>query len=483
MLIKKRQERELRDYQEETVCYSVEVVNPAICHEMRLGKSLCAIRWVKRLKLRRPLLILPLQTLEGWAKELFLEREKFISAVNVPADKRKEFLEYVWRQKERVWLLMNYEGLPVLSSKREYATKKTDEDGKTIKSIEYDIPEIAYKKWDAVILDESPRIKTPGTVISEICTQGFRHAEHRAILTGAIQTENLLELFQQYKFLDGHFMGFKEFYAFRYKMFEKRGYAWEPKPGALRKIQEYVHSRSFVRKRADVGLKEKKVYERRYVNMSVKQRKLYRAIEEEFTAYLLSGGSWETQYALVRRNWLCKLAGGFDAENGLVCGAKADDIIDLLRGELSGEKLCVWFKYRHELKYVEERLNKAKISNTWIMGGMSAISRRQRMGEFRKNKRVLLGTEDALKYGQDASVSDTIYYYSNSDSGDARIQSEDRIINPFTKSLETTLLLIDSITRDSIDLDNVEAIHDKLLKTKLFHLDPRKRFLMRVGVE
>jgi SNF2 family DNA or RNA helicase len=449
---------------------------------MRLGKTLIAIRWIKKLGLKNVLVLLPLQSCEGWQKELFLEREKFVSAYDMPPEERKAIVEYARGRKQRTWVLMNYEGLPVLSQKKEYSTKKIDKDGKTIKSTEYEIPEIAYMNWDAVILDESPKIKTPGTVLSEICTQGFRSAKHRAILTGAIQTEGPHELFQQFKFLDGHFMGFSNFYQFRFKFFEKDGYAWVPKEGAEQQIQEHVHKCCFIRKRSDVGLKEKKIRERRYVNMSAKQKKLYRGIEEEFTAYLLSGGTWETEYALVRRNWLAKLAGGFDAENNLVCGAKADDIIDLLRGELSGEKLCIWFRYRHELEHVCRRLNKANISNTWIMGGLSGSERKTRMDLFRGKTRVLCATEDSLKHGVDASVCDTSYYYSNSDSGDSRIQSEDRVVNPFTKSLDTPILLIDSITRGSIDLDIVDSIHDKLLKTRLFHLSPEKRYFRRLGI-
>lgn len=469
-------------HQLEGVDYSLEIGNPALLMQMRCGKTPTCIWWVQKAGLQKPLVILPLQAAEGWMQELFLEGERFIGAFNMPADKRKELLEYVWRSRERIWLLMNYEGLLVTADKNRFQ-KSTDEDGNPIYDTEYEIPEIAHKPWDTVVLDESPRIKSPGSVISEICLRGFRSAKHRAILTGAVQTENYFELFNQYCFLDGHFMGYRNFYHFQKSLFHKLAgsHEWIPKKGSLYAIQNYVHTRSFVRKRSDVGLKEKKIYEKRFVSMSQKQRKLYRAIEEEFTAYLLSGGRWETEYALVRRNWLAKLAGGFDAENSLVCGAKADDIIELLRGELSGEKMAIWFRYRHELEYVRERLDKAKISNVFVMGGISTIERKRRMQDFRNKSRVLLATMASLRYGVDASVCDISYYYSSSDSGDHRIQSEDRTVNPFTKDLNKSLLVIDCLTRDSVDIDIYQGNQDKVLKSKLFHLDPRKRFLRRVG--
>lgn len=477
--------REAYPHQLEGIDYALEVGNPALLMQMRTGKSLTAIRWVKKAGIQKPLIIAPLQTFEGWQKELFLEGEEFIGAFDMSADKRKELLEYVWRSKNRIWFLMNYEGLLATADKSKYKTGE-DEDGNPTYSTEYEIPEIAHKPWGAVILDESPRIKTPGSVISEICLRGFRSAKHRAILTGAVQTENYFELFNQYCFLDGHFMGFRHFYPFQKTLFHKLSgsHEWIPKKGTLRRLQEYVHQRSFVRKRADVGLKEKKVYEQRYVNMSVKQRKLYRAIEEEFTAYLLSGGTWETEYALVRRNWLAKLAGGFDAENSLVCGAKADDIIELLRGELSSEKLVVGCRYRHEVEYIGERLRKAGISSVPIMGGsnMSVTERKKRMNEFRASARVLRATVDSVKYGVDASVCDAAYFYSNSDKGDSRIQFEDRTINVFTKDLNKTLLIVDGLTRGSVDIDVYDGIQEKVIKSKLFHLDPKKRFLRRMGV-
>lgn len=485
-------ERQLMPHQLEGVEYCSEFEHPAILMQMRLGKSLCAIRWVQEQDLRIILMVGPLQVMEGWQRELWLEGENYVSAFDMPASQRKEIIDRAWKSKRRTWVLMNYEGLYVISDKeRVINEKKSVEEnkelgikGKIVKDTNLTLPPECYLNWDAVIADESTTFSNPTSLIGQIMRMGFRQAKHRALLTGAIRPENVMQVFNQYCYLDGHFMGFTNFYEFRFTMFQKFGnFNWYPKPGAEKDIKRYVHARSFVRTRKQVGLKEKRIYAKRHFNMSVKQAKLYRAIENEFTAYLLSGGTWETEWALVRRTWLAKLAGGFDAENSLVSSAKADDIVNLLRGELAEEKLIVWFRYRHELEYVCERLRKAKINAQWIMGGNLPVhERKRRMEIFRsKSGRVLAATEGSLKHGVDASAADTMYYYSNTDRADDRIQTLERVVNPYTKSLDTQLLAIDAITRGTIDEDLVYAARAKVNNSKLFAMSPRALFLKRVS--
>lgn len=491
-LIARPSSREAQPHQTEGISYCHEWENPAILCQMRLGKSLIAVRWVKEQGLQTVLLIGPLQVMEGWQRELWLEGENFVSAFDMPANRRKEIIDRACNSKRRVWVLMNYEGLYAISDKERVINenKSVEENkelnikGKVVKDTYLTLPRECYLPWGAVIADESTVFSNPTSLIGQIMRLGFRQAQHRAILTGAIRPENIMQVFNQFCYLDGHFMEFTDFYEFRFAMFQKFGnFSWFPKPGAEKDIKQYVHARSFVRTRKQVGMKEKRVYAKRHFNMSVKQAKLYRAIETEFTAYLLSGGTWETEWALVRRTWLAKLAGGFDAEGSLVSSAKADDVINLLRGELADEKLIVWFRYRHELEYVYERLCRAKINAQWIMGGNIPVHERQRrMGLFRgRNGRVLLATEGSLKHGVDASAADTMYYYSNTDKADDRIQTLERVVNPFTKSLDTQLLAIDAITRGTIDEDLVYAARAKVNDSKLFSMSPRALFLKRIS--
>jgi SNF2 family DNA or RNA helicase len=463
--------------------------NYAFLFEMRLGKTLAAIRAVKRAEKGREdqpcrcLVLAPITVMNAWENELELEGEIQNKAYQMAAKNREHQLMLAWHHSGRTWTLINHEYLRYL-------------------------PQIANMPWDWVWIDESTRIKNPGAKITQICCDpiyypngkddksvffetGFKGVRHRGILTGLIAPEDPLNVYCQFKYLLNGFLGCKNYWEFRNNYFEPAsfGYGWNPKPGARQDIKTAVHEIAYVCRRQDVGMNKTKVYQKLVVPMNKAQLDLSKQIIEEFaydyekiepaeTRSLNSELNWiqtiiesfqagngamgrETLNAMEKFMWLHRIAGGFDPE-GKVCIStnKAEAILERIKQDMeTDDQIVLWFKFKAELTLMADMISAKGIPFGVISGMVSGEKRSHELNKFRARKtRVLLATEKTAKFGVDCSTSDTAFYYSNEPSTEDRVQSEDRILHPMKQS---PLLYVDVVSKDSVDEDLQEALRDK----------------------
>lgn len=433
--------RELLEHQKRALDYALTKKNPALFMEMRLGKTLVAIRRVQAdPSLKRALVVSTLTTLPSWGEELTKEGERFFPAFGAYAKRRGLICEVGSSVTRRVWTLLNYEGL------------RSD-------------PDIALMDWDAVVLDESTRIKNPRAQITEVCVLGFREAKCRIILTGSPMTESYLDLFTQFQFLDGQFMGYDDFWKFRaaYFMPGPSGYEWHPVPAAREKIKAAAHKGAFFLTRRQVNVGSAKFYEKRTVTLPAKLQKQYRAAEADFEF-----DGEETQWQIVLDTWLARLAGGFHPDGSFLSDHKYKELASLLLDDLASESVVVWFRFNKELHGAKDFLCAAGIPGETVvtLTGETAVKERQEaLSHFQSGRaRILLGQIQCARYGLDCSRADTAIYYSNVYSCESRLQSEDRIVHPRKTD---PLLIIDLVTQGTIDEEAVQALQGKKLDARL----------------
>jgi SNF2 family DNA or RNA helicase len=421
--------RSLYPHQEDLLEYMRTTPTPGVLVEMRLGKTLTTIRWLQELGTERNLVVGPSAILDPWQRELELEGEDDILWLMGMREKRRKLLHA--RAK---WKLINKEG-------------------------HRSLPEIADQKWDAVICDESVFLKNPQAQVSGFFTSAFTGVPYRSILTGRPNPESDLDFFQQFKFLRGEMLGHTNFWKFRARFFTKfeGSYEWDYRPGARRTIKEWIAANAFVLRRSDVpGMHVRKVYEQRVLEMPPSLRRRYDLLEKEFLLELEDGGLVPTKYAMHKFLWLRRMAGGF-LDGELVWPGKIQELLELLKGELHGESVVVWFAYNSELAAVHRALEQARITNTWITGKTPLPRRAGRTKMFRtKRVQVLLAQVACVQYAEDFSVGDTAIYYSSPVSLNQRMQSEDRIVKMGKKHPA----YIDLVTRNSVD-EVVQEMKDK----------------------
>jgi SNF2 family DNA or RNA helicase len=439
-----RVKRSFRPHQVPAFEYGLDHEHWAWLMEMRLGKTMVAIRTVKFSALTEDiqniLVLAPTGVLETWAEELSLEGESYVWAHGVSAQQRVDLIvdDSFKREGIRTWVLMGYEAL-----------RST--------------PKITALPWDVVLLDESTKIKAWGSKISQLCRNSFRDVGHRGILSGDAAPESELDLFNQFVFLDGHFMGYKDFWAFRNDLFMPnpydRGKTWIPKWGARDRIKKVLHARAHVLLRSQAGLREEKIYQKRYVDMSPKQLALHKQAANKFSIDLVSGASRETIHSVVVNSWLVGLAGGFDPEKSQVSDTKINELMSIVGDELRREHVLVWFSRDEELQVSHKKSLSLGIPSLKIDGGTPPLVRGNLRRDFINGKyRVAYMQEACAKFGSNWAKADTAIYYSNLYSNEARKQSEDRIVDTEKKR---PLLYIDLITRGSIDEDIVPLLQEK----------------------
>lgn len=452
--------RKPRPAQEMALAYALPKSRIALFMEMRLGKNLVVIRWARHHERDRVLVVAPNDTLDDWADELVLEGVD-PRDIEILTGSRIEKLAQA-EEIDTGWAIVNYEALRHM--KRKTFIDKTG-------------AQILELPWSAIILDESPHIRNPRSSTSKVILGYTPHITHRAILTGLPNPQSEMDFFTQMAFKDGSFMGFQNFWIWRNRCCIQNpgGWGWSIKKEKLPEIRRYVHQHAFFLSRKDAGVGEYRTFERRYVQMSSGQRTQYRKIERDF-AFTRDEDEFETKWATVQTTWLARVAGGFlpDQEHPRqLSDAKQKALVSLLCSELAKEQVVVWFRFNQELRAVEYALELARIPSVSIVGGKDRKTNYELKKQFQTGKaRVILMQIKMGKYGWDLSASSTAIYYSNSYDWEERAQSQDRIVNI---GKHEPLLIIDLITKNTIDEQVVRTLTDKKINAHIFNSKLKER--------
>lgn len=425
--------RPLRDYQKQMLRYCLRERNPALFVQMRLGKTIVAIRSVKIRGSQKVLVVAPYSALYGWSLELIEEREDAHGIVELYG-KRQERLHLLQEQYASCkWFLLNREGHRIL-------------------------PEIADYAFDTVILDESTFIKAPysqrkGCAATRFFCENFRDAEHRYILTGTPAPESELDYFCQLRFLDWSLWRESSYWEFRHKHFAVINYTPYISPEGSKYLMGTLAKHCFFLTRSDVKLGGRKIYERRMVQLTDKVRKIYEKVEKEFVLEYL-GMAQETIYATTKYIWLRRLCGGF-ADREFISYAKIKELESLLTGELHNEQVVILAKHVNEVNQLTKYFSKKYTIGT-IHGGVSKSKRPVIYREFQAgNLDLLIAQPETVKHGVNLSASDTIVFYTSPDGGETREQAEDRVVD--TSSNDASLI-IDLVCQDTVEEDVIKNL-------------------------
>lgn len=442
--------RTLRPYQEKALQYLRDNEGGALFMQMRLGKTLVCIRYVREFErtyaASNPpctLVVAPVEGLWAWKRELGLEGLE-------PAlltGSRKQRLDALWNPEypSDPWYLINYEGFLSLQ----------DQLGE------------GDDRWDFIILDESRRIANPQakTTKALLALSKFSTAR-KIILAGEPAPESPLEYFTQLAFVSGSFANCKNYWQYRHNFFKELApHEWVPIPQKLDRLKAEIRDSAFFLTRKQAGIKDTKVYEVRALELPAPLRKMYEQIQTEFLASLDGKVLASTKWVPVQYIWMHQLASGFLGEK-LLWDGKIKQLVELLQGELAKEQVVVWFKYNAPLREVAKRLKKEVVLYDQIIGDDNRSRRENAINTFRDGKvRVLLCQIKCGKTAIDLSNSSTAIYFSNSYSLEERLQSEDRILNPAKRD---PLLYLDLLTKDTVEEDITNLLQNKKVEAKFF---------------
>jgi SNF2 family DNA or RNA helicase len=336
-----------------------------------------------------------------------------------------------------------------------------------------------------MVLDESTRIKTPGSKRTKFVLSLRNIPKYRRIMSGLVTPNSPFDLYKQFEFLSADILGFSSFFAFKAHFAEI-----EDNKFILNAIKDRNANRAelaksegstktysnrapqLVRKDAITGLPmyrnldqlaeliapysyralksecldlPSKVYQRLVVELTPKQRSTYNLVRDEFLAEF-DEGTITTLIKIVKLAKLQMITGGFwrldDEKVKQIDGKfpKLDALIDALE-DSQGKGAC-WTHYQHENELITEALSdiyggKAVVQyygKTSNAAKQVAIDRFSNIARDTKGKphfkdtgaRFWVGEPHSGGIGIELILAENVFYYSNSFSLEDRMQSEDR---------------------------------------------------------
>lgn len=266
-------------------------------------------------------------------------------------------------------------------------------------------------KWDAVILDESHKIKS---MKSKITTAVYQlKSRYRHCLTGTPIKNRPQDIAAQIKWLDPNSITCFTDFQFAFCDMIKDNWGWHAQgltknKAMIQNLQDLLSIYCIGGAEHNVGLIEQPNYIKVRLKMDDKVKKLYHKIEGEWneelqskiidTEYLLGQGIKVTSSieAAIRRQQLASNPQLFDEQ---LKNVKFEWIMDWLDG--TDEKVIIFSKFAKTIEQLDKLLRSKKYKVTTIKKEMSAAQRQVNYLNWKKNNQVLLTTFGLTKEGVD----------------------------------------------------------------------------------
>lgn len=345
----------------------------ALFMEMRLGKSLVAIRWMEFGIM--VLVIAPKSTHMQWQKELREEgKQGEVYNPNYPV--------------QLGWTIIS----PEMCLER---------------------PEILTHRWNGIILDESITAKNVKAQITSVLIRETKHVIRKAILSGLPNPEDPLELVTQFLFLQGEFMGYTNYYQARNALTVQGRFGRFMKRGMLPKLTKWVARNSFRADAGDIGKSVKRRYAVHNIPFNAAQKSEYKRIWNDWEI-----GDHDAKFRIEIETALRRLSGGFRRVDAETIQAIAHNKLWVLMRLLISlqekrQRAIIWFHFNEELEMVARACQAAGIFWGKIVGNMPALMRGMIVQKFNETTpSVLLLQLKCCRYGLTLSAADFSVYFS-----------------------------------------------------------------------
>jgi SNF2 family DNA or RNA helicase len=451
----------------------------ALFMEQRTGKSPIVV-WraadlFSRQLISGVLIVAPNGVHKDWLKDQFtgywdLGSHGYIAAAYSSSMRKKEREEL-----ELVMLAPGRHALPVMTINIEAIRTKKGYDA---------CARFCKGRRVLLALDESHGIKTPSAAQTRAAYGLARMSAYRMILTGTEITQGPLDFYSQFQFLRPGILGCKNFAVFRARFAE-----WRERQivqgGNVRRFQELVRYKnldelkalvaehSFQKRRRDCKDMPQAQYLKRTVILGPEQRSTYDLVRERVLAELETGETMTTPHQLTKLMRLSQVAGGFFAVDGggepkPLPNAKLTALMDEVENVPGDEQIIIWARFVAELNAIDAALSKeyGPTSCARYWGEINNAERAALAAEFKASRRrFMIAQPKAGGKGHDWAVANTVIYFSNDFSWEARSQSEDRAQH---MDKAESVDYIDLVAEDTIDEKLIEALHDKKSMAEFF---------------
>jgi SNF2 family DNA or RNA helicase len=426
--------------------------------EMGVGKTAAALESLK--KCRVVLVICPIAVGPAWVKQVSMwdPTRRTCLIVDGSTAKRATLMLEAVKKTGRVIVISNYDGV------------WRGDMGKAASKIE----------WDAIVLDESHRAKSPSGKSSRWLAKLAEKnpAAKRVCLSGTPCPHSPLDWWAQMRFLDPAILG-GSFSAFRARVANTHprypGMILSWKQDALRALSQRLDDHVYRIKSSEVLSLPDAIHIEVPVTLSPATRRYYDTLESEMVATLESvdgGGTLVTAAnKLVVVTRLQQATSGYATSDAgdvvkMLDNPKRDALLEWLRDLPDNEPVVIFCKFRADLDSAAEVLDQLGRSHSELSGRRKELDRWQRGDTV-----ALVVQQQAGGVGVDMTRSCYAVYFSLSHSLGDYDQSLARIRRP---GQERPCRFVHLVAQDTVDesiygalqkkRDVTEAVMDRLKK-------------------
>jgi SNF2 family DNA or RNA helicase len=324
-----------------------------------------------------------------------------------------------------------------------------------------------------IAVDESTTIKNPKAQRTKNLLKLAINTKYRRILTGFPVTQSPLDLYSQSAFLSTQLLGYSSYYSFqnRYakvinRSMGQRTFRQVVGYQNLEELTENVNEFSYrVLKKECLDLPDK-VYQRREVELTPEQKKVYKELKDYAIAELASHKLVSVTSVLTQILRLHQVVCGFvkhdQGEEVEIKSNRLDELLDVL-SEAQG-KVIIWANYQYDIKRILKTLQETvgPESVTTYYGATPDEERQDVIKKFQdpnSSLKYLISNVQTGGYGITLTEASTVIYYSNNYDLEKRLQSEDRAhrIGQVNK-----VTYVDLVAKGTVDEKIVKALRNKL---------------------
>jgi len=324
-----------------------------------------------------------------------------------------------------------------------------------------------------IAVDESTTIKNPKAQRTKNLLKLALNTKYRRILTGFPVTQSPLDLYSQSAFLSTDLIGFNSFYSFqnRYAKVINRNMGAR----TFRQVVGYQNLEELTGRVAEFSyrvLKKEcldlpdKVYQRREVELTAEQKKVYKQLKDYAIAELASHELVSVTSVLTQILRLHQVVCGFvrqdQGDEVEIPSNRLDELINILQ-EVQG-KTIIWANYQYDIKRILKKLHDITgVNSVATYYGETPDEDRQeiirRFQDPNSELKYLISNTQTGGYGITLTEASNVIYYSNNYDLEKRLQSEDRA-HRIGQTNKVTY--IDLVAKDTVDEKIVKALRNKL---------------------
>lgn len=447
--------REPWKHQREIWEHAKEQQDYALFWEMGAGKTFETInilrwRYLKAGRIMRTLVICPPIMREAWRREFHQASKvgQFVQVIGGVGKKRA--------LKFTPSLLIGVTNYESLQMKEVYA---------------------AIKKWDPeiIVFDEAQRLKNGQAKRTKLAIELADLAKHRYILTGSPILRDAMDIWAQFRVLDGGATFEKNFYVFRAKYFSdknagmpKQSYFpnWQLISGVESHFNKLIYAKASRVLKKDCLDLPPLVKKMAFVDLSPKQRAAYDQMKAHFIAYIDSKACVAT-IALTKALRLQQIVSGhFVDDEGVMHEfedlprmAALEEYLDDL---VPDHKVVVWAAFRADAERICSLLLDKGIEHRYLVGGMTAKAQQEAIDALQTDPtvRVMVANQQAAGVGITLTAASYAIYYSRNFSLEADLQSEARTHRGGSE-IHEKITRIDLVCPETIDETVIQALYRK----------------------